>query len=392
MEHQTDDTVATATLKRNEESLLHSKMEVDNESGGKPTELSLQSATHLVSSVTSSLADTPGDSGVLCLDSEGSEATGQALMTHSLVGTEELTCDSQCELLPSSSQDIDKSTSSSVMTKSECRNQNVIRIEPELLVERGKSPLYDNLPDVVLKALESEKVLTSDSEKHPKIGEPKKSLSEDIVYRRRCRKKSQNIASSQKKRVSFHEDILNNTKTDNIHIERGYVTYQPDSSYCERFRQRNNIQADRFSWCASGDKASKYTTEMGQQTMSEILTYGTSNADKSGVFEYTQDVEMMDTENDKDNNNSDNPKPFKKMYSCDSNSSDSNISESSTSSESSSSNSNDNQAVTQQNKDKTQKSHSCDEFDNNNHISIMRKTYFSEADIDRTQDRETTDL
>lgn len=388
---KTDDTVvATVTMSSGEDTSKYIKMEKVNESGNKPTELILQGSSHLMSSTNSSLADTPGDSGVLCLDSDASEATSQALMSHSLIGAEELVCDSIYDAPSSGSQDMIKSTTSSIMTRSDIDNQNVgDDIVPELLIETKKLSPYENLPDVVLKALESEKVCAEEIRKPAlRTTEPKKSLSEDIVYRRRCRKKSQSGPSSQKKRVSFHEDILNNTKTDNIHIERGFISYRPDSSYCNRFRQKNNIATDRFSWCASGDISPKYAADVAQQTMSDILTYGDSKNDKSGIFEYSQNYEKSQNNNDKDNNNE--PRSDGKLYGCDSNSSDSNFScdsETSTS-ESSSSNSNKTEnSLLQRKCDKTQKSYSCDGFENDGHVAFMRKTYFSEADIDQSHDR-----
>lgn len=392
---RTDDdtvTIATAAMNNSEDTLQCVKMENVNESAGKPTELCLQSSAHLVSSTTSSFADTPGDSGVLCLDSEGSEVTSQALMSHSLVGAEELACDSQCDAVAASaSQDMIRSTNSSIMTRSDIDNQNLGALDdivPELLVETSsKSPVYENLPDVILKALESEKSSPKETEKPLRTNEPKKSLSEDIVYRRRCRKKSQSGPSSQKKRVSFHEDILNSTRTDNIHIERGFISYGPESSYCDRFRQKNNIQADRFSWCASGDRTPKHAHDVAKQTMSDILTYGDSKDDRSGIFEYTLDGNQNDDKKDKDNNNE--SRPQRKLYGCDSNSSDSNFScdSETSSSDSSSSHSNKTEAPAVHRKDKAQKSYSCDGFDNSGHVAFMRKTYFSEADIDQSHNR-----
>ncbi|XP_037293203.1 uncharacterized protein LOC115446701 [Manduca sexta] len=392
--HKTDDTIiATAVTNSCEDTSQYAKMEMADESAGKPTELILQGNSHLMSSTTSSLADTPGDSGVLCLDSEASEATSQALMSHSLVGAEELTCDSIYDAPPSCSQDMIKSSTSSIMTRSDIDNQNIGApddIVPELLIETKKLSPYENLPDVVLKALESEKVTEETRKPALRTCEPKKSLSEDIVYRRRCRKKQQNAQGSQKKRVSFHEDILNNTKTDNIHIERGFISYRPDSSYCDRFRQKNNIVADRFSWCASGDRSPKYAADVAQQTMSDILTYGDSKNDRSGIFEYCpSQKEQSQTNNDKDNNNEP-PRPNGKLYGCDSNSSDSNFScdSETSSSESSSSHSNKTETSPLRRKcDKAQKSYSCDGFENNGHVAFMRKTYFSEADIDQSHDR-----
>lgn len=390
--HRTDDTiVATVVACGGEDSLQYVKMEKADESAGKPTELSLQGSSHLISSTTSSLADTPGDSGVLCLDSEASEATSQALMSHSLIGAEELTCDSVYDAPPSCSQDMIRSTTSSVMTRSDIDNQNIGAPDdmvPELLVETLKKPTYENLPDVVLKALESEKVCSDELRKPAlRTNEPKKSLSEDIVYRRRCRKKSQSGPSSQKKRVSFHEDILNNTKTDNIHIERGFISYVPDGSYCEKFRQKNNGMTDRFSWCASGDRTPKYAADVAQQTMSDILTYGDSKNDRSGIFEYSSTNHEHENEN-KDKKND--PQKSRKLYSCDSNSSDSNFScdSETSSSDSSSSHSNKTETTLLRRKcEKAQKSYSCDGFENNGHVAFMRKTYFSEADIDQSHDR-----
>lgn len=391
--HKTDDTIVATAATNIEDTLQFAKMEITDESAGKPTDLCLQGNTHLISSTTSSLADTPGDSGVLCLDSEASEVTSQALMSHSLIGAEELACDSVYDAPPSCSQDMIKSTTSSIMTRSDIDNQNIggpDDIVPELLIEAHKKPTgYENLPDLVLKALESEK--DSEEKRKPALrSEPKKSLSEDIVYRRRCRKKSQSGPSSQKKRVSFHEDILNSTKTDNIHIERGFVSYGPDSPYCDRFRQKNNIVADRFSWCASGDRTPKYAADVVQQTMSDILTYGDSTNDRSGIFEYCQNYkqEQQDNSNDKENNNEHTPSG--KLYGCDSNSSDSNFScdSETSSSESSSSHSNKTETSLLQRKcDKAQKSYSCDAFESNGHVAFMRKTYFSEADIDQSTDR-----
>lgn len=393
--HRTDDTsVATVAMSGGEDTLQYAKMENVDESAGKPTDLCLQSSSHLISSTTSSLADTPGDSGVLCLDSEASEVTSQALMSHSLIGAEELACDSLYDAPPSCSQDMIKSTTSSIMTRSDIDNQNIGApddIVPELLVEtHKKSALYENLPDVVLKALESEKVCIEETKKPVlRTSEPKKSLSEDIVYRRRCRKKSQSGPSSQKKRVSFHEDILNNTKTDNIHIERGFVSYGPESPYNDRFVQKNNITTDRFSWCSSGDRP-KYAADIAQQTMSDILTYGDSKNDKSGVFEYCQDYKQYQNNADsKDKDNNNDLRSNRKLYGCDSNSSDSNFSCDSETSSSDSSSSHSNKTETSpihRKCDKAQKSYSCDGFENE-HLPFMRKTYFSEADIDQSHDR-----
>lgn len=128
---------------------------------------------------------------------------------------------------------------------------------------------------------------------------------EPIVYRRKTKKPRQHSSSSgPKKRVSFHEDILNSTKTDNIHIEHGFITYKGGPA--------RKQQAGRYSWCADGaggahgggaamdrDDDEEYA-ENGQyyyrNACSDVLDYGKTDlyeretlglqADHSGVFEY----------------------------------------------------------------------------------------------------------
>lgn len=70
---------------------------------------------------------------------------------------------------------------------------------------------------------------------------------EPIVYRRKLKKTQSNSLVGPKKRVSFHEDILKNTKTDNIHIEHGFITYKGYSN-----KQQPPIAAGRYSWCPEG--------------------------------------------------------------------------------------------------------------------------------------------
>lgn len=61
---------------------------------------------------------------------------------------------------------------------------------------------------------------------------------EQIVFRRQRRKKSK--SDTPKKRVSFHEDILNSTKIDDIHINHGFITHEPEVSLS--FFQRGFIR------------------------------------------------------------------------------------------------------------------------------------------------------
>lgn len=72
---------------------------------------------------------------------------------------------------------------------------------------------------------------------------------ENIVYRRKARK-SPAAAKAPKKRVSFHEDILKNTRTDNIHIEHGFITYKNARKLGSAYAGN---MAGRYSWCSEGE-------------------------------------------------------------------------------------------------------------------------------------------
>lgn len=54
-------------------------------------------------------------------------------------------------------------------------------------------------------------------------------VDEQIVFRRQRRKKSK--SETPKKRVSFHEDILNSTKVDDVHINHGFVTHESEFAF-----------------------------------------------------------------------------------------------------------------------------------------------------------------
>lgn len=120
----------------------------------------------------------------------------------------------------------------------------------------------------------------------------------EIVYRRKIKKPSK---SAPKKRVSFHEDILNSTRTDNIHIEHGFITYKgrqkPSNRYswCSEF---NKEELDNLANVQHSSSSSKSTSSdshhVYRNACSEVLDYGNTeisdedNAkiDKSGIFEY----------------------------------------------------------------------------------------------------------
>lgn len=90
---------------------------------------------------------------------------------------------------------------------------------------------------------------------------------ENIVYRRKARK-APITPKAPKKRVSFHEDILKNTRTDNIHIEHGFITYKSG----RKALQHVGI-AGRYSWCSEGDAGAVG----GAAAQSELCTHAHEN-------------------------------------------------------------------------------------------------------------------
>lgn len=79
-------------------------------------------------------------------------------------------------------------------------------------------------------------------------------VEEQIVFRRQRKKKSK--SDTPKKRVSFHEDILNSTKIDDIHINHGFITHEPDVSlsfFQRGFVKKPDVVKGRYSWAAEGD-------------------------------------------------------------------------------------------------------------------------------------------
>ncbi|XP_070499969.1 dentin sialophosphoprotein [Chironomus tepperi] len=194
----------------------------------------------------------------------------------------------------------------------------------------------------------------------------------EIVYRRKIKKQSK---SAPKKRVSFHEDILNSTRTDNIHIEHGFITYKG-----------RNAKTTRYSWCSEynneeldtyDDRKNQSGTHVYRNACSEVLDYGKTDVqddddmetvkyDQSGIFEYP-------------------PLNAKRFYRCTCSSSSSIESGSSSennSNNSSSSCSNDTKSDEKCNY-KQSKSSSCDCIESSqNGIEIGKGTcYFSEPNI-----------
>lgn len=117
----------------------------------------------------------------------------------------------------------------------------------------------------------------------------------EIVYRRRIKKTPTKKAP--KKRVSFHEDILKNTRTDNIHIEHGFITYK--GGYPQKSKP-----STRYSWCSQydnegfDDDSESNGQYVYRNACSDVLDFGKTDImdeedrmcakyDKSGIFEYS---------------------------------------------------------------------------------------------------------
>ncbi|EDV94862.1 uncharacterized protein LOC6567767 isoform X2 [Drosophila grimshawi] len=146
-----------------------------------------------------------------------------------------------------------------------------------------------------------------------------------IVYRRKVHKASA-TPKAPKKRVSFHEDILKNTRTDNIHIEHGFITYKNGRKLAVVGSNSAGVAgaAGRYSWCAERERVQAPTelSAAGQDfeeaagggaggrsrrlvyrnACSDVLDYGNTDIydtndpvglqyDNSGVFEYAPPAE-----------------------------------------------------------------------------------------------------
>ena len=94
---------------------------------------------------------------------------------------------------------------------------------------------------------------------------------EQIVFRRQRKKKSK--SDTPKKRVSFHEDILNSTKIDDVHINHGFVTIEPDVStnfFRRGFKKKPDVVKGRYSWAAEGDAPFYESNVMEREVKSDI--------------------------------------------------------------------------------------------------------------------------
>lgn len=252
---------------------------LDCDASSKQKKKEQQIMTSSMLSTTSSLAS-PVDSGVQLLDSE-SEVT--SVMSASGI-----------DAIPNLEPDYTEKTE--VMTKSDIVNQNVESLD----ISKFSSSLPNSVVGsmVVKDKFSSEKSLSDDVFEPENVGPPKKmdesdlmnvslnsyelldytaqnsktvdpmhvSMSEEvseshkpeneeqIVFRRQRKKKSK--SDTPKKRVSFHEDILNSTKIDDIHIDHGFITHENDVSlsfFQRGFTKKPDVVKGRYSWAAEGD-------------------------------------------------------------------------------------------------------------------------------------------
>lgn len=117
---------------------------------------------------------------------------------------------------------------------------------------------------------------------------------EQIVFRRQRKKKSK--GDTPKKRVSFHEDILNSTKIDDIHINHGFITMEPDvsSSFFQRgFTRKPDVVEGRYSWAAEGD-APFYNKPVNREIKSDIYVHNGRYSSSSSSGSVTSSIDEED--------------------------------------------------------------------------------------------------
>lgn len=364
--------------------------------------------TAMNSSIASILDDsTPSDSGVQLLDSVSSE------MNESFLSNSGLDFDISNNAVISQSM-IDSGMSISNSAKQTPTSETNI---PRYVVEINGSALPDVLmttsENIVPDEIEVDEIamtksdidnsnvdvdfLTTSTMEIP--DDMKTSIcstfdTEAIVFRRKVKKNRTNstgTSGSVKKRVSFHEDILKNTRTDNIHIEHGFITYK---GYTKKMPQR----FVRNSWCSTQNRDDDYDAGIDgtcyRNACSDVLDYGKSDLyeqndsdliqfDNSGVFEYVpkspsppplspqQPAQIQRSASDND----------RKLYHCKCSSSDSSESDDGT---------NGNETENTKRNDYTRKkSSSCDcigqtntKNNHNSQATITDNCYFSEPCIE----------
>lgn len=128
---------------------------------------------------------------------------------------------------------------------------------------------------------------------------------EQIVFRRQRKKKSSK-SDTPKKRVSFHEDILNSTKIDDIHINHGFITHQPDISMSffnfDSIRKRDVVKG-RYSWAAEGDTPYYHRSAPEREVKSEIYMnsrYSSTSSSSTGSVDSSSSNSLCDNEQSSD--------------------------------------------------------------------------------------------
>ncbi|KAK9869654.1 hypothetical protein WA026_003402 [Henosepilachna vigintioctopunctata] len=136
----------------------------------------------------------------------------------------------------------------------------------------------------------------------PIIEPEPKLVEEQIVYRRQRKKKSK--SDTPKKRVSFHEDILNSTKIDDIHINHGFITHESDVSlsfFQRGFVRKPDVVKGRYSWAAEGDAPFYEKQSSDRKTNSDIYIqnpkYSSTSSSSTGSISSSIDEEDSSDEN-----------------------------------------------------------------------------------------------
>ncbi|XP_044752613.1 uncharacterized protein LOC123312313 [Coccinella septempunctata] len=139
-------------------------------------------------------------------------------------------------------------------------------------------------------------------EEVPVIEPEPKAADEQIVYRRQRKKKSK--SDTPKKRVSFHEDILNSTKIDDIHINHGFITHEPDVSFSffqRGFIRKPDVVKGRYSWAAEGDAPYYEKQVSNRKTNSDMYIqnqkYSSTSSSSTGSISSSIDEEDSSDEN-----------------------------------------------------------------------------------------------
>lgn len=300
---------------------------------GQPTAI-------MTSSIASILDDsTPSDSGVQLLDSISS-GMNESFMSNS-------------------GFDYDSNTNNATPAVIECISSNVTLIkQPQCYIDEIKETSVSILPDLTMDtpneltannryldfdeiAMTKSDIDNSNIDPDFLLADINTDISDEmktstcstfdtdaIVYRRKVKKtrndSTGSTAGSVKKRVSFHEDILKNTKTDNIHIEHGFITYKGYSKKTPHRFLRN-------SWCSQGncdDNEDESSATCYRNACSDVLDYGKNDLyehgggdvikyDNSGVFEYVpQTTPIKSNQTHKSNIERSESNDERKLYNC----------------------------------------------------------------------------